>query len=75
MSSDRPWAINRLGEKRIIESAYVWRDLIDNGGLIVNGSDAPVEPINPLASFYSSVSRKTLKGFPNNGYELIQYMT
>ena len=75
MSSDRPWAINRLGEKRIIESAYVWRDLIDNGGLIVNGSDVPVEPINPLASFYSSVSRKTLKGFPNNGYEPKQKMT
>ena len=75
MSSDRPWAINRLGEKRIIESAYVWRDLIDNGALIVNGSDVPVEPINPLASFYSSVSRKTLKGFPNNGYEPKQKMT
>ena len=75
MSSDRPWAINRLGSKRIIESAYVWRDLIDTGAIIVNGSDAPVEPINPLASFYSSVTRKTLKGFPNNGYEPKQKMT
>ena len=75
MSSDRPWAINRLGSKRIIESAYVWRDLIDTGAIIVNGSDVPVEPINPLASFYSSVTRKTLKGFPNNGYEPKQKMT
>ncbi len=75
MSSDRPWAINRLGRKRIIESAYVWRDLIDHGAVIVNGTDVPVEPIDPLASFYASVTRKTLKGVPNNGYEPKQKMT
>ena len=75
MSSDRPWAINRLGRKRILESAYVWRDLIDHGAVIVNGTDVPVEPIDPLASFYASVTRKTLKGVPNNGYEPKQKMT
>ena len=75
MSSDRPWAINRLGEKRIVESAYVWRDLIDHGAIIVNGTDVPVEPIDPLASFYASVTRKTLKGVPKNGYEPKQKMT
>jgi len=75
MSSDRPWAINRLGRKRIVESAYVWRDLIDHGAVIVNGTDVPVEPIDPLASFYASVTRKTLKGVPNNGYEPKQKMT
>ena len=75
MSSDRPWAINRLGRTRIVESAYVWRDLIDHGAVIVNGTDVPVEPIDPLASFYASVTRKTLKGVPNNGYEPKQKMT
>ena len=75
MSSDRPWAINRLGRKRIVESAYVWRDLIDHGAVIVNGSDVPVEPIDPIASFYASVTRKTLKGVPKNGYEPKQKMT
>ena len=69
MSSDRPWAINRLGKKRIVESAYVWRDLIDNGAILINGTDVPVEPINPIASFYASVSRKTLNGNPKGGYE------
>ena len=63
MSSDRPWAIDRLGKKRIEESAYVWRDLIDHGAILINGSDVPVEPINPIASFYASTTRKTLKGF------------
>ncbi len=75
MSSDRPWAINRLGQKRIEESAYVWRDLINYGAVLINGSDVPVEPIDPIASFYASTTRKTLKGLPDIGYEPKQKMT
>ncbi|WP_345164394.1 amidohydrolase [Algibacter aquimarinus] len=75
MSSDRPWAIERLGEKRIKEGAYMWQDLLQSGVPIVNGTDVPVEPINPIASFYASVSRKTLKGTPEGGYEPEQKMT
>ena len=75
MSSDRPWAINRLGQKRIIEGAYVWRDLINHGAILINGSDVPVEPIDPIASFYASTTRNTLKGLPNSGYEPEQKMT
>jgi predicted amidohydrolase YtcJ len=69
MSSDRPWAIDRLGEKRIREGAYMWQSLLTSGARIVNGTDAPVEPVNPIACFYSSVTRKTLKGEPAGGYE------
>ena len=75
MSSDRPWAIDRLGEKRIKEGAYMWQDLLKSGIPIVNGTDVPVEPLNPIASFYASVSRKTLKGLPEGGYEPEQKMT
>ncbi|MDH5604758.1 MAG: amidohydrolase [Cyclobacteriaceae bacterium] len=75
MSSDRPWAIDRLGEKRIVEGAYMWQKLLESGARIVNGTDVPVEPINPLASFYASVTRKTLEGEPENGYEPAQKMT
>jgi predicted amidohydrolase YtcJ len=75
MSSDRPWAIDRLGEKRIIAGAYVWQDLLKSGAQIVNGTDAPVEPVNPIPSFYASVTRKTLKGQPPGGYEPAQKMT
>lgn len=75
VSSDRPWAIERLGEKRIKEGAYMWQDLLKSGIPIVNGTDVPVEPINPIASFYASVSRKTLKGLPEGGYEPEQKMT
>ena len=75
LSSDRPWAIDRLGEKRIKDGAYMWQDLLQSGVPIVNGTDVPVEPLNPIASFYASVSRKTLKGTPEGGYESEQKMT
>ncbi len=75
MASDRPWAILRLGERRIKDGAYVWQDLLKSGARVINGSDVPVEPIDPLASFYASVSRKTLKGTPEGGYEAEQRMT
>lgn len=75
MSSDRPWAIDRLGEERIKSGAYMWQELLQTGARIVNGTDAPVEPINLITSFYASVSRKTLKGTPEGGYEPGQKMT
>jgi len=75
LSSDRPWAINRLGKERIIDSAYPWRKLIQSGAILVNGTDAPVEPISPIESFYASVTRKTLEGQPNMGYEPDEKMT
>ncbi|MGB3144597.1 MAG: amidohydrolase [Maribacter sp.] len=75
MSSDRPWAIDRLGEKRIKEGAYMWQALLKSGIPIVNGTDVPVEPLNPIASLYASISRKTLKGMPEGGYEPDQKMT
>ncbi|MDL5049402.1 amidohydrolase [Oscillatoria amoena NRMC-F 0135] len=75
MSSDRPWAIDRLGEKRIKEGAYMWQSLLKSGAVIVNGTDAPVEPLNPIPSFYASVTRKTLKGDPEGGFEPEEKMT
>jgi predicted amidohydrolase YtcJ len=75
MSSDRTWAIDRLGEKRIKEGAYMWQSLLKSGARIVNGTDAPVEPVNPIPCFYASVTRKTLKGQPEGGYEPEEKMT
>jgi predicted amidohydrolase YtcJ len=75
MSSDRPWAIDRLGRERIESGAYVWRDLLNAGVHIANGTDVPVEPINPIANFYASVARKTLKGLPDDGYEIGQKLS
>ena len=75
LSSDRPWAIDRLGERRIKESSYMWQSLLKSGAHIVNGTDVPVEPINPIANFFASVTRQTLKSEPKGGYEPEEKMT
>ena len=61
-TSDGPWIPKRLGEQRAREGAYVWRELIKTGAIIANGTDAPVENVDPIASFYSSVSRRMNTG-------------
>jgi predicted amidohydrolase YtcJ len=61
-TSDGPWVPRRLGEERTRTGAYVWRSLIDAGAVVNNGTDVPVEDIDPIASFYASVSRRLLDG-------------
>jgi predicted amidohydrolase YtcJ len=61
-TSDGPWIPSRLGEERGGETSYVWRDLLEAGAVIGNGTDVPVERIDPIASFYSSVSRRMSNG-------------
>ncbi len=61
-TSDGPYVILRLGPKRAEEGAYVWQKLMQSGAVVGNGTDAPVEDVSPLASFYASVSRKLKDG-------------
>ena len=57
-TSDSPFVVKRLGVKRSRIGAYPWRSLLDNDVVIANGTDAPVEDIDPIACFYASVTRK-----------------
>ncbi len=61
-TSDAPFVVSRLGEQRSLEGAYAWRSLLDAGVLVANGTDAPVEDVNPIPSFYASVTRKSADG-------------
>ncbi len=61
-TSDAPWIPRRLGEARAESGAYIWRAFLDAGVLINNGTDVPVEDIDPLANFHSSVARETADG-------------
>ena len=61
-TSDAPFVIARLGLKRAAEGAYAWRKLSDSGAMIANGTDAPVEDVDPLACYYATVTRKTKDG-------------
>lgn len=55
--SDAPYVIPRLGEQRAREGAYVWRKLWQSGAVVTNGTDVPVEDINPINSFHCTVTR------------------
>lgn len=61
-TSDAPFVIVRLGPRRAEEGAYVWQKLMQSGALVTNGTDTPVEDVDPIACFYASVSRKLKDG-------------
>ena len=61
-TSDAVFVPQRLGMRRSQEGAYVWRSLIDSGAVVTNGTDAPVESINPFDSIYASVTRQLTDG-------------
>ncbi|MCB9868233.1 MAG: amidohydrolase [Planctomycetes bacterium] len=61
-TSDAPYVLARLGRERALKGAYVWRSLLRSGARVTNGTDAPVESVDPLASFYATVSRRLADG-------------
>jgi hypothetical protein len=61
-TSDAPYVLARLGPRRAGEGAYVWQKLMKSGALVTNGTDAPVEDVDPIASYYATVSRKLADG-------------
>lgn len=61
-TSDGPWVPSRLGNERARATSYVWRDLIESGAVISNGTDAPVEDVDPLAGIYAAVTRRMSNG-------------
>lgn len=73
-TSDMYWAVNRIGSTRVL-GAYAWRTLLNSGVVIPNGSDFPVEQVNPLISFHSAVSRQDANNWPAGGWYPEQRMT
>ncbi len=61
-TSDAPYVLKRLGERRAEEGAYAWQKLMKTGAVICNGTDVPVEDVDPIACFYASVTRKLKDG-------------
>jgi predicted amidohydrolase YtcJ len=61
-TSDAPYVPARLGNARAEQGAYVWQKLMKSAALVTNGTDAPVEDVDPIASYYATVSRKLKDG-------------
>lgn len=67
-TSDMFWAINRLGNERI-KTAYAQQQLLKQNGWLINGTDFPIERVNPLYTFYAAISRKNEFGQPSQGFQ------
>jgi predicted amidohydrolase YtcJ len=61
-TSDAPFVPARLGTRRAEEGAYVWQELMQSGAVVTNGTDAPVEDVDPIASYYATVTRRLADG-------------
>ena len=73
-TSDMYWAEKRVGAERM-KGAYAFRQLLDQNGWLPNGSDFPVEQINPLFGFYAGVVRKDQSGYPAEGFQTEDALT
>jgi len=73
-TSDMYWADERLGDVRI-KTAYAFQDLLKQNGFLANGSDFPVEFVNPLYGFHSAVARQDAKNFPEGGFQMENALT
>jgi predicted amidohydrolase YtcJ len=68
-TSDMYWAGDRLGEERV-KTAYAYKDLLAQNGLLAFGSDFPVEAVNPIFGFHSAVARTDAKNYPEGGFQM-----
>jgi predicted amidohydrolase YtcJ len=73
-TSDMGWIERRLGPVRV-RGAYAWRSLLETGVIIPNGTDAPVERVNPFITFHSAVTRQSPDNQPAGGWYPAQRMT
>ncbi|PYP54794.1 MAG: amidohydrolase [Gemmatimonadetes bacterium] len=73
-TSDMRWAEGRVGPQRI-RGAYAWRSLLNTGVVIPNGTDFPVEEVNPLLTFHAAVTRQDPTNWPTGGWYPEQKMT
>jgi predicted amidohydrolase YtcJ len=73
-TSDMYWADERLGDERV-KTAYAFQDLLKQNGMVANGSDFPVEFVNPIFGFHSAVARQDNHNFPEGGYQMENALT
>jgi hypothetical protein len=73
-TSDMSWAENRVGEERI-KGAYAYQTLLGQNGWLPNGTDFPVENIEPLFTFFSSVFRTDHNNLPEGGWQKEEGLT
>ena len=73
-TSDMYWVEDRLGNERA-KSAYAFKTLLDNAGILALGTDFPVEQVSPFLTFYAAVTRKDSDGYPEGGFQIKEVLS
>jgi predicted amidohydrolase YtcJ len=73
-TSDAGFVEARLGGRRAQEGAYVWQTLMKTGAVVNNGTDAPVEDVDPIANYFAAVTRRTATGSVFHGDQKMDRM-
>ncbi|MDP4162019.1 MAG: amidohydrolase [Bacillota bacterium] len=74
LASDYPWVIDRIGLERM-EYCYAWKSLINAGMHCAGGSDAPIEPADPLLGIHAAVTRTNPEDPAKKVYQPEQVLT
>jgi predicted amidohydrolase YtcJ len=73
-TSDMRTADRFLGRRTA--QSFAWRSLLDAGARLAFGTDAPVEPIDPIATIHAAVTRRRADGSPGpDGWHREQRLT
>lgn len=73
-TSDMYWVEERLGPERV-KYAYAYQDMLEAAGVLINGTDFPVEQIDPLLTFYAAVARMDQQRLPSGGFQTENALT
>lgn len=77
-TTDQRWAEKHLGTNRLHEGGYAYRTLHEKSGMIMFGTDFPVEDFDPFATLYAATNRKNTQNEPEGGFlidEKVSYPT
>lgn len=65
--SDYPFAETRLGKERL-KTAYAYKSLLNQTGILLLGTDFPIESMDPFKTLYAACVRKNEKDLPEQGF-------
>jgi predicted amidohydrolase YtcJ len=67
-TSDQRWAKDHLGEERLTAGGYAYKTLHDKSGMILFGTDFPVEDFDPFATIHAATKRQNTANEPVKGF-------
>jgi predicted amidohydrolase YtcJ len=73
-TSEMEWVDQELSQEQL-KGAYAYQTLLKQNGWLPNGTDFPVEAIEPLNTFYSAVFRINHAGWPDGGWRTEEALT